>query len=137
MERSAHGYAIDICAQYSRGQLWVRFENGLATIGVSDLLRVQVGGGQIVDLKLVGTRLSRGEELAGWETAKAILSLPTPIAGTIVQVNELLAAHPDLSCIAPYSKGWIAKLAPSDWDSDRAYLLGVEEYIALFKSGAM
>jgi glycine cleavage system H lipoate-binding protein len=48
-----------------------------------------------------------------------------------VKVNELLAAHPDMGCTDPYGVGWIAKLAPSEWDTERVYLLGVNEYLTL------
>lgn len=132
------GHTIDPRALYSREHLWVRLEDGLAVIGVSDLLRAQVGGGHIVDVKPVETNLRRGDEIAGWDAEKAILSLASPIGGTIVQVNELLAARPDLGCTDPYGAGWIAKLAPSAWEAERAYLLGVKEYLALHaKTGVM
>ena len=129
MEGVPPGYITDSRAQYSREHLWVRLENNLATPGVSDLLRAQVGGGHIVELKPVGAALRRGYEIAGWDTAKAILSLPKPIGGTIVQVNELLAAHPDLGCIDPYGTEWIVKVNPSHWDEDRSYLLTARAYL--------
>ena len=131
------GYRIDSRAHYSREHLWVRLEDDLAVIGVSDLLRAQVGGGHIVDVKSVGIILRRGDEIAGWDAEKAILSLASPISGTILQVNELLAAHPDLGCTDPYGAGWIAKLAPNDWEADRMHLLEAKDYLALYaKSSA-
>ncbi len=132
------GYRIDPRAYYSREHLWVRLENELAVIGVSDLLRAQVGGGHIVDVKSIGTILRRGDEIAGWDAEKAILSLPTPIGGTVVEVNEQIAARPDLGCIDPYGAGWIAKIAPSAWEAERVFLLTMEDYLALYaKRGTM
>jgi glycine cleavage system H protein len=109
---SGQDYKIDPHCYYSHEHLWVRFENQLATIGVSDLLRAQVGGGHIVGVKTVGTLLVRGDEIAGWDVSKATMSLVTPLSGTIVEVNERLAARPDLGCADPYGAGWIVKVNP-------------------------
>lgn len=79
-----------------------------------------------------------GDEIAGWDAEKAILSLPTPIGGTVVEVNEQIAARPDLGCIDPYGAGWITKIAPSAWEAERVFLLTMEDYLALYaKRGTM
>lgn len=128
---SGQDYEIDPRCHYTREHLWVRLENDLATIGVSDLLRAQVGGGHMLDVKPVGTTPARGDELAGWVVSKAVVSPPRPVDRIVVEADDLLAARPDMDCSSPYGAGWIVKLAPGNWDKERAFLIWPDPHLTL------
>ena len=51
-----------------------------------------------------------GNEVAVVETIKVNLSIPSPVAGKVVEVNGELLTAPELVNQDPYGKGWLAVL---------------------------
>jgi glycine cleavage system H protein len=121
---------------YSESGVWVHLEDGSARVGVSDYLQQASGDVAFVDVRPAGTVLAAGDELAGIETIKAILSVQSPVAGTVHQVNEALEESPELINEAPYGDGWLAILEPRDWEADRANLLDAERYLEVMRAQA-
>ena len=64
------------------------------------------------------------------------MSLASPIAGEIVQVNAGLDPAPEIINQDPYEKGWLAVIQPSDWQADRRKLLDAAAYLAAMRSQA-
>ena len=122
---------------YSDSGVWVRPEEGSARVGVSDYLQQASGDVAFVDVRPVGTTLAVGDELATIETMKVILSVHSPVAGTIVQVNEAFNESPELINQAPYSDGWLAVVELGDWETDRANLLDAERYLEVMRAQAL
>lgn len=69
-----------------------------------------------------GTVLAQGQTLAVVELNKSIVTLKTPVAGTVLRVNEGLTDAPELIEQDPYGAGWIAELQASDWAQDQTLL---------------
>lgn len=122
---------------YSDSGVWVRPEDGSARVGVSDYLQQASGDVAFVDVQPAGTVLAAGEELASIETVKAILTVESPVSGTILQVNEALEQSPELINQAPYSDGWLAVVELGDRDTDRANLLDAERYLEVMRAQAL
>jgi glycine cleavage system H protein len=80
--------------------------------------------------------LNAGDEIASIETVKVNFSLPSPMKGKIVEVNESLKDSPELINQEPYGKGWIVVLQPEDLERDRAVLMTAEAYSVLAKEQA-
>ena len=51
-----------------------------------------------------------GEMLAEIETIKAMVELPSPVSGTVAEVNEAVVNNPALVNSDPYGAGWFYKL---------------------------
>jgi glycine cleavage system H protein len=122
---------------YSQFGVWVRLKDGSARVGVSDYLQQASGDVAFVDVRPVGTVLAAGEELATIETMKVILSVHSPVAGTVTRVNEALEGSPELINQAPYSDGWLAVVELGDWETDRANLLDAERYLEVMRAQAL
>ncbi len=103
-------------------------------IGVSDYVQQHGGDVAFASVKAPGSRLSVGEELAELETVKAAFGLPSPVAGTIVEVNPALGATPEIINDDPYGKGWLAVVETTDWKSDQVRLLTPQAYFALMEA---
>ena len=88
-------------------------------------------------MKPTGTSLSAGDEFAELETIKATVSLPSPVAGEIVAVNEDLETSPEMLNQDPYGKGWLAIVHAADWDADRCGLLDPQAYLSAMRAQAM
>jgi glycine cleavage system H protein len=121
---------------YSDSGVWVHLEDGSARVGVSDYLQQVSGDVAFADVRPAGTVLAAGEELASIETIKVILSVESPVAGTIVQVNEAVEGSAELVNQDPYGEGWLAVIELRDWEADRARLLDAERYLEVMRAQA-
>jgi len=57
------------------------------------------------------------------------VSLPSPAAGKILELNPPLEDAPEIINQDPYGKGWIVVMEPFDWEVDRAALLDASHYL--------
>ena len=63
-----------------------------------------------LELPSAGRKLAARETFGVIESVKAASDLYAPVAGRITEVNEKLAAKPELINSDPYGEGWILKL---------------------------
>ena len=105
-------------------------------LGVTDYFQQHNGDVAFVTVKPPGTRLNSGDEFAEIESMKVTLELPSPVTGTIVEVNKALERTPELVNQDPYEQGWLATAESADWETDRAKLLDATAYLATVESQA-
>jgi glycine cleavage system H protein len=118
---------------YTKGGVWVLPVPGDAgaarvLVGVTDLLQQESGDVAFARVVAPGTLLVEGQELAELETIKVNVAIPSPLAASVLEVNGALASTPELVNQDPYSKGWLAVLAPTRWETDRPRLLDPQAY---------
>lgn len=119
---------------YTENDVWAKVEDEHVRIGVTDFF--QRRGGDIVyaELPKVDNKVKRLEEIAQFETIKAILPVMSPFNGVITEVNTLLNDKPELINEDPYGKGWLVLISPSNLKEDLEKLLTAERYFDLMKS---
>jgi glycine cleavage system H protein len=122
--------------RYSEAGLWVRQEGNVARIGLSDFAQQRNGDIAFANLAPAGTALDVGDELASIETVKVNLSLPSPVKGTIVEINPDLQQMTELINQDPYGRGWMAVVQAADLEHDTGRLLAVEAYLELARQQA-
>ena len=122
---------------YTRDGVWLLAtenpEGGMVRIGLTDYLQQYSGDIAFVNLKPIGTVLSTGDDLAEIETIKVNISLPSPISGTVAEINKSLEIHPELVNQDPYNKGWLVMLKPVEWTVSRRELLDADTYFAVMQ----
>lgn len=96
--------------KYSKEHQWVRIEGAIAIVGVTDYAQRKLTGVVFVELPEIGKKVTQSEPLAVVETVKAVVDVPSPISGEVVEVNKELTEKPELINESPYEQGWIAKL---------------------------
>lgn len=117
--------------------LWLQPEGGKRVrIGLTDYLQQHSGDTTFVTVKPVGTKLNIGDDLADFETIKVNITLPSPVSGSIVAINETLELHPELVNQSPYENGWLAEVEVTDLEAGRAALLDAKAYFAFMKAQA-
>ena len=123
---------------YSAEGIWAlkEDEGDRVRLGVTDYRQQLNGDVAFAHLKPVGTNLAAGDEFAEVETIKATVSFPSPIAGTVLEVNDELDLTPEAVNQQPYGKGWLLVVEATDWPTDRMKLLDAESYLALMRSQA-
>ncbi len=95
---------------YSDAGVWVRFEGTRARIGLTDFTQQRNGDVAFAEPNEVGTLVETGDEIAVVETIKVNISLPSPVAGKVVETNGDLLNSPELVNQDPYGRGWLAVL---------------------------
>jgi len=99
--------------KYSESHEWVKVEDGLAVIGVTDFAQKEMGDITYVDMPDVDDEVSAGEEFGALESVKAASDLISPVSGKVVEVNEALDDTPELVNEDAF-ENWIIKVEMSD-----------------------
>ena len=95
--------------QYSRDHEWLRMEDGVAVIGISDFAQSELGDMVFINLPQEGDDATAGEAFGDVESVKAVSDLVCPVTGTICAVNEELLDAPEKLNEDPYGT-WIIKV---------------------------
>ncbi len=93
---------------------WVRVENGIATIGITDHAQDQLGDLVFVQLPDVGQVLAKGDAAVVVESVKAASDVYAPVDGEVTEVNEAAASDPALVNSSATGDGWLWKMKLSD-----------------------
>lgn len=113
--------------QYTSSHEWVRLEDGIAVIGITDHAQSELGDIVFVELPSVGRSLGAGEAFGSVESVKTVSDVYCPVAGEVVAVNEALASQSDLVNSDPYGDGWLIKVQVAQTPDS---LLDAAQYIA-------
>jgi glycine cleavage system H protein len=100
--------------RYTTDHEYVRLEEDLGVIGVSEHAQAQLGDIVYVELPPVGARLAKGAQAAVVESVKAASEVFSPASGEVVSVNSRLESEPSLINDDAIGEGWIMKLKLSD-----------------------
>ena len=113
--------------RYTKEHEWVRMDDGIGTVGITDYAQDQLGDVVYVDLPSPGKQISQLAVFGEIESVKAVSELYAPVSGEVVESNGSLADKPELINESPYDEGWIMKLRLSD-ESEIEKLLTAEQY---------
>ena len=115
--------------KYNESHEWVRQEDDIATIGITDYAQSEIQDIVFVELPDVGTELTHKTEFGVIESVKAAFDLYSPVSGEVVEVNESLLDTPEQVNDSPYDDGWFLKIRMSD-PSELDTLFDAEQYQA-------
>ena len=99
---------------YSKDHEWVRVDGDQAIIGITDYAQNSLGDVVYVELPKAGEEFAANEPFGSVESVKAVSEVFTPIAGTVVTINEALADDPENVNSDPYGQGWMVRLKMSN-----------------------
>uniref|UniRef100_I2Q2Y8 Glycine cleavage system H protein n=1 Tax=Desulfovibrio sp. U5L TaxID=596152 RepID=I2Q2Y8_9BACT len=116
---------------YTKTHEWVRVEDAIAVIGITDFAQEQLGDITYVELPAVGTVLEAGQEMGSVESVKAASELYCPVFGEVVAINEELEATPEKVNTDPFGEGWMLRVRLS---AEPVGLLSPEEYEEIAKA---
>jgi glycine cleavage system H protein len=114
---------------YSAEGVWALAEGGRIRIGLTDFLQQRSGDVAFAEVMPVGRVLRTGDPVATVETIKTNVDVPSPVGGTVAEVNPAMAVSPETINGDPYGDGWLALIDPRDWPTDRDALLDPDAYL--------
>lgn len=104
--------------KYSVEHEWVRIEDNVAYIGVTDFAQSELGEIVYVEVETVGETIAKDEIFGTIEAVKTTSDLYMPVSGKILEFNKKLDENdgdqPDLVNSDAYGEGWIIKIEMSD-----------------------
>ncbi len=115
--------------KYSESHEWVKVEDKIAIIGVSDFAQKEMGEITYVDMPEVDDEFEAGDDFGALESVKASSELYCPVSGKVVEVNEELENAPEKVNEDAFA-AWIIKIEMSD-TSELDALLDAEAYRSL------
>jgi glycine cleavage system H protein len=115
---------------YSEEHEWVRLEEDIAIVGITDYAQEQLGDIVYVQLPEVGESVQAGSVVGELESTKSVSDVFSPINGEVVARNEALTDGPEVINADPYGEGWLVKIRPSDEDPTEQ-LITAEAYAGL------
>jgi glycine cleavage system H protein len=115
--------------KYTRSHEWVRVEDGVAAVGITDHAQAELTDVVFVELPSTGKQVNAGEAVAVVESVKTASDIYTPVSGEIVEFNPRLADNPELVNTSPYADGWFYKVRLSN-PAEVESLMPAAEYTA-------
>ncbi|MCZ4353251.1 glycine cleavage system protein GcvH [Roseovarius aestuarii] len=100
--------------KYTEEHEWLREEDGLIVVGITEHAAEQLGDIVFVELPEAGTEVAKDDEVVVIESVKAASDILAPIDGEIIEVNEVLADSPSKVNEDAIGDGWFFKIKPSD-----------------------
>lgn len=119
--------------RFTQEHEWVRVEDGIGTVGITDYAQKQLGDVVFVELPSVGTAVSKGDAAAVVESVKAASEVYAPVSGEVTAVNDGLVEGPELVNAEPMDGGWFMKIRLTD-ESELESLMDEQAYQDLLRS---
>lgn len=112
---------------------WIRVEDGIGTVGITDYAQQQLGDVVFVELPPVGTAVGKGDSAAVVESVKAASEVYAPVSGEVTAVNDGLVDAPELVNAEPMDGGWFMKIRLTD-ESELESLMNEQAYHDLLRN---
>ncbi len=119
---------------YSPTHEYVKVEDNIGYVGITDYAQHALGNIVYVDMPEVDDDVTAGEEFGAVESVKAASDLISPVSGAVVEINESLIDNPRL-VNEDAMANWIIKVELSN-PAELADLLDEAAYKALCESEA-
>ena len=95
---------------YTSEHEWVKIENNIATVGITDFAQGELGDIIFLEFPEVDEEFNEGDVFGTIEAVKTVSDLFMPISGKIVEINESLNDDPENVNSNPYESGWMVKI---------------------------
>ena len=116
--------------KYQTTDEWVKIEDDIAVIGISDYAQDALSDVVFVEFEVeVGDQVAVGDTYATIESVKAASDVNIPVSGEVIEINDGLADSPEILNSDPYGEGWMIKVKIADLE-ELANLLDAESYEA-------
>ena len=120
-------YSFPADLKYADTHEYIKEENGLIRIGVSEFAIDQLGDIVFVELAEIGDVLMQGDTFGTIESVKAVEEVYLPFSGKIIENNQKVIDNPEILQNDPINDGWLILVKPEpNFTYDN--LMSSEEY---------
>ena len=116
---------------YTKDHEWIKIENGIATVGITDYAQGELGDIIFIELPEIGDSVQAEDSIGTIEAVKTVADIYSPMNGNISKVNVNLEDNPNSINTDPYDSGWIIKL--NNFTNNDDNYLTPEQYKSLIQ----
>lgn len=95
--------------KYTKSHEWVKEEDGVITVGLTDYAQSALGDIVFINLPEEGDDVTAGQAFSDVESVKAVSDVFSPVSGKVAAINEELLDNPALVNEDPY-EAWLIKV---------------------------
>ncbi|MGN0644747.1 glycine cleavage system protein GcvH [Gemmiger sp.] len=95
--------------KYTKSHEWVKEEDGVITVGLTDYAQSALGDIVFINLPEEGDNVTAGQAFSDVESVKAVSDVFSPVTGKVAAINEELLDNPALVNEDPY-EAWLIKV---------------------------
>jgi glycine cleavage system H protein len=121
---------VPVNLKYTKDHEWLRQEGDMAFVGITDFAQNELGDIVFIEVETIGENLDREETFGTIEAVKTVSDMFMPVAGEILEFNELLTEKPETVNKDPYGNGWVVKIRFADAGQVKD-LLNADQYMEL------
>jgi glycine cleavage system H protein len=114
---------------YTKDHEWIRVDELIGTIGVTDHAQKELGDIVFVELPHTGDHVTANESFGTVESVKAVSDIFSPVTGEVTAVNGKLQDNPELVNTDPHGDAWLIKVRLDD-RRETEKLMTADEYEA-------
>lgn len=96
--------------RYYNEFIWLRIEQNIATVGISEFAQQQWGEMIYIKLPFMGQFCKQGVTFGIVKSLLSANELAMPVDGLVLKVNTKLETEPNLINIDPMGEGWILRV---------------------------
>ena len=74
--------------KYTKDHEWIKFDQDVATIGITDFAQGELGDIVYVEIETLNDKLNTEEVFGSVEAVKTVSDLFMPVSGEIIEINE-------------------------------------------------
>ena len=100
--------------KYTKDHEWLKIEDDVATVGITEFAQGELGDIVYVDIESVDETFEKDEVFGSVEAVKTVSDLFMPLSGEVIAFNEILEDTPEKVNSDPYGDGWMIKIKISD-----------------------
>jgi len=112
---------------YTKEHEWIRADESIGTIGITDYAQKELGDVVFVELPKVGDHVTAAESLGTIESVKAVSEIYSPVTGEVTAVNGKLQNSPEMVNSDPHGDAWLIQVRLAD-RSQIDKLMTADEY---------
>ena len=113
--------------KYTKDHEWVKIENDIATVGITDFAQGELGDIVYIEVDSLGENLESESVFGTVEAVKTVSDLFMPLSGEIIEFNSELESSPEIVNEDPYNSGWMIKIKLTDTNLT-SHLLDSKQY---------
>ena len=113
------GFLFDDTMYHHKGHLWLQRLNGKLRVGVDDFAQWLLGEVEEITIPSQGSRVRCGHTLVRLRCVQGTAEISSPVSGTVVGVNKVVAADRSVINTDPYGQGWLVEMQPAAGEAAR------------------
>ena len=99
--------------KYTKDHEWVRVENNIAIVGITDFAQSELGDIVYVEIETQGETLEKEAIFGTIEAVKTVSDLFMPVSGRVLSINEMISSKPESLNTDPYGNAWMIRIEMS------------------------